>query len=431
MDNLRYANIALDWFCLVLSFLPVVYLVSNQRYREKLNQYFLGACLSNMVMTLGDLPDWYFPTVNAYWQKNLLTIGCTVYYTASAFTLFFFICYIVEYLGVEGYAKRNCHKFAQLLFGVQVFFSLISPITGALFTVTADGYERGPLLLGTQVIPLAGYLLFFTLVFSKRSSLHPREIVFLLLYIIIPLSTCVIQLAVRGIALINVGITVSTLVILMNVQFEREMLLKDQEKALAEGRIDIMLSQIQPHFLYNSLGVIYHLCESDPVAARKAINHFSHFLRGNMDSLKNRGPIPFEAELNHVKNYLYLEQQRFGDKLRVVYQINVEDFVIPPLTLQPLVENAVQHGILHRRNGGTVLIRTEETDSYAVVIIQDNGVGMEKAQKTQTLGEHSHIGISNVRARLEEMVSGSMEMESSSYGTTVMIRIPWEEGEGQ
>ena len=107
MDNLRYANIALDWFCLVLSFLPVVYLVSNQRYREKLNQYFLGACLSNMVMTLGDLPDWYFPTVNAYWQKNLLTIGCTVYYTASAFTLFFFICYIVEYLGVEGYAKRK------------------------------------------------------------------------------------------------------------------------------------------------------------------------------------------------------------------------------------------------------------------------------------------------------------------------------------
>lgn len=69
MDNLRYANIALDWFCLVLSFLPVVYLVSNQRYREKLNQYFLGACLSNMVMTLGDLPDWFFPTVNAYWQK--------------------------------------------------------------------------------------------------------------------------------------------------------------------------------------------------------------------------------------------------------------------------------------------------------------------------------------------------------------------------
>ena len=308
---------------------------------------------------------------------------------------------------------------------------MISPITGALFTVTADGYERGPLLLGTQVIPLAGYLLFFTLVFSKRSSLRPREIVFLLLYIIIPLSSCVIQLAVRGIALINVGITISTLVILMNVQFEREMLLKDQEKALAEGRIDIMLSQIQPHFLYNSLGVIYHLCESDPVTARKAIKHFSDFLRGNMDSLKNRGPIPFEAELNHVKNYLYLEQQRFGDKLRVVYQINVEDFVIPPLTLQPLVENAVQHGILHRRNGGTVLIRTEETDSYAVVIIQDNGVGMEKAQKTQTLGEHSHIGISNVRARLEEMVSGSMEMESSSYGTTVMIRIPWEEGEGQ
>ena len=85
-----------------------------------------------------------------------------------------------------------------------------------------------------------------------------------------------------------------------------------------------MLSQIQPHFLYNSLGVIYSLCATDPEAARKAIKRFSDFLRGNMDSLKNREPIPFEAELNHVMNYLYLEQQRFGDKLQVIYQIKTE-----------------------------------------------------------------------------------------------------------
>ena len=72
-----------------------------------------------------------------------------------------------------------------------------------------------------------------------------------------------------------------------------------------------------------------------------------------MDSLKNREPIPFEAELNHVMNYLYLEQQRFGDKLQVIYQIKTEGFLIPPLTLQPLVENAVQHGVLHRKTSST------------------------------------------------------------------------------
>lgn len=150
-----------------------------------------------------------------------------------------------------------------------------------------------------------------------------------------------------------------------------------------------------------------------------------------MDSLKNREPIPFEAELNHVMNYLYLEQQRFGDKLQVIYRIKTEDFLIPPLTLQPLVENAVQHGVLHRKNGGTVVIRTEETDAGALVTIEDNGVGMEKAKEHAkehaTLGEHSHIGISNVRSRLEEMVGGRLTLESNSLGTTATILIPWKE----
>lgn len=149
-----------------------------------------------------------------------------------------------------------------------------------------------------------------------------------------------------------------------------------------------------------------------------------------MDSLKKREPIPFGAELNHVMNYLYLEQQRFGDKLQVIYQIKTEDFMIPPLTLQPLVENAVQHGILNRKNGGTIIIRTEETDEYAVVTVADNGVGIENAKGRTVLGEHSHIGIPNVRSRLEEMVEGNMEIESSGRGTTITIRIPWTGGLG-
>ena len=263
------------------------------------------------------------------------------------------------------------------------------------------------------------------MVILYRKKLRIREIVFFILYIIIPLGCGAVQMTMRGIALVNAGITVSVLIALMNVQFEHEVIMKEQEKELAERRIDIMLSQIQPHFLYNSLGAIYHLCESDPETARKAIKRFSEFLRGNMESLKNREPINFASELNHVTNYLYLEQQRFGDKLQVIYQINTEDFLIPPLTLQPLVENAVQHGILNRRNGGTVIIRTEETDEYAVVTIADNGIGIEKAKERVSLGEHTHIGVDNVRSRLEEMVDGSLEIESSSLGTTATIRIPW------
>ena len=428
MDNLRYANIVLDVFCVVLSILPIVYLLSNKRYRKRLNQCFLGVCVSNIFMILGDIPDWIFPTVTEPSEKNFLSAASALYFAASAFVLYFFVLYIVEYLNITGRKKSIYLRYALFLCSIQFVCAVISPFTGLIFYITDNGYQRGPLFLVSQVIPLMCYLFFMVLVIIYRRKLRMREIVFFLIYIFLPLGSGASQMAIRGIAVVNAGITIATLVILMNVQFEHEVKMKEQEKKLAEQRIDIMLSQIQPHFLYNSLGTIYHLCESDQEAARKAVKRFSEFLRGNMDSLKKREPISFKVELNHVTNYLYLEQQRFGDKLQVIYQIKTEDFLIPPLTLQPLVENAVQHGILNRRHGGTVMICTEETDEYAVIKIIDNGVGLEKAKERAALGEHAHIGIANVRSRLEEMVDGSLEIESSSQGTTATIRIPWTGG---
>lgn len=430
LDYLIYANIALDIFCIILSTLPIFYLVSNHRYRQKLNQFFLGACISNIVMIAGDLPDWIFPTIASFPERIILSAATALYYAASAFILYFFIRYIMEYLQLTGRAKKVCLIYAMVLCGIQIVFALISPFTGSIFYVTTDGYQRGPLFLISQFVPLFFYLLFMALIIIYRGKLLRREVIFFLLYIFIPLGCGAVQMAMRGIAIVNAGVTIATLIILMNVQFEHEVTMKEQERELAEHRIDIMLSQIQPHFLYNSLGAIYHLCESDPRTARKAIKNFSEFLRGNMESLKSREPIAFEAELNHAANYLYLEQQRFGDKLQVIYQITTEDFLIPPLTLQPLVENAVQHGVLNRRNGGTIVIRTEKTDECAVVMVFDNGVGMEKAKGIHSLGDRAHIGISNVRSRLKEMMGGSLDIESSGEGTTAIIRIPWTEGGG-
>lgn len=427
MDQLRYANIVLDVFCAMLSILPIVYLVSNHRCRLRLNRYFLGVCLSNILMIVGDLPDWILPTAGTAQQKLILMAGSCLYFAASAGVLFFFFRYLSEYLPLPQRAEKFCICFGLFLCVLQLIFTLITPFTGALFYVNADGYHRGPLFFLSQLCPMLCYLLFLILVLVYRKKLLVREVTFFLLYIIIPLSCGIAQMALRGIAIVNAGITLAALVILMSVQFEHEVTMKEQEKQLAEQHIDIMLSQVQPHFLYNSLGAIYHLCESDPESARKAIKHFSDFLRGNMDSLKKREPIPFGAELSHVNNYLYLEQQRFGDKLQVIYQIKTEDFLIPPLTLQPLVENAVQHGILNRRSGGTILIQTQEAGGYVVITVSDNGVGMEKARELPSLGDHTHTGIANVRSRLKEMVNGSLELESSDQGTTATIRIPWTE----
>ena len=432
LERMITANIALDFVSIILTLIPIAYLLSGKRYKQQLNLYFLGVAVSNIFMIIGDLSDWSFQSPAGQWEKNLLLAGSALFYVASAFVLYFFFQYIAAYMQLSGRAKQLCRLSVVVVCAVQIFFAVISPFTGSFFYVTDGGYQRGPLFWISQLVPLFCYLLFTTLVILYRRKLKRREVLFFLLYIFVPLGGGAAQMFTRGIAVVNIGVALALLFILVNIQFEHEMALREQErelakqeKELAEQHINIMLSQIQPHFLYNSLGAIYQLCETDPAAARTSIRKFSDFLRGNMDSLKAREPIPFEKELNHVMNFLYLEQQRFGEQLRVIYQIETSDFFIPPLTLQPLVENAVQHGILHKKTGGTITVRTEETDEYAVVIIADDGIGVERAKRMPNLGNHAHIGISNVRSRLEEMVHGSLEIESSDDGTTVTIRIPW------
>lgn len=194
---------------------------------------------------------------------------------------------------------------------------------------------------------------------------------------------------------------------------------------LADSRAAIMLSQIQPHFLYNSLNSIYYLCGKDPDAARQAISDFSDYLRGNMASLSRKCPITFSEELKHLKIYLSLEKMRFDDKLNIVYDIQTEDFMIPALTVQPIVENSVKYGICSSEKGGTVRILSRELADRFEVEITDDGIGFDVNEKKND--GRTHVGIENVRNRLKKMVNGTLEITSEKgKGTIAVIKIPKE-----
>ena len=424
MNQMIAANIALDIFGMILSCIPIVYLLGGGRFRHTLNRSFLGVCISNLFMTAGDLGDWLWQAPAERWQQNLLSASSVLFYVASAFVLYFFSLYITEYVGLSEKTGKKCRAAVAAVCGVQIFLAAASPLTGAFFYVTASGYHRGQWFMISQTVPLFCYVLFSVLVIRCRRRLKRRELFFFLLYIFVPLGCGAVQMFWRGIAIVNAGVALALLFIMVNIQFEHEIALKQQEKALAEQRIDIMLSQIQPHFLYNALGTIAHLCRVDPPRAGKATEEFAMFLRGNMDSLKHREPIPFEQELAHIKNYLYLEKQRFQERLQVVYDIQTADFRVPPLSLQPLVENAVRHGIFQRKEGGTIVIRTRRTEKEAVITVEDDGIGMEQSQNIPDLGAHAHIGIENVRERVRTMMGGDLEIESGAGGTSVTLRIP-------
>ena len=159
------------------------------------------------------------------------------------------------------------------------------------------------------------------------------------------------------------------------------------------------------------------------------VDKFSTYLRNNLEALNRKEMIPFSEELDHIRIYLELEKVRFDEDLTVVYDIQVEDFFLPVLTVQPLVENAVKHGVTKKRGGGVVTLATRaETDGY-VITVTDTGVGFDPEHYMDD--GKTHIGIQNVRLRLKDMAGGRLKITSvPGVGTTAVIRIPKKGTEG-
>ena len=198
---------------------------------------------------------------------------------------------------------------------------------------------------------------------------------------------------------------------------------KKLKAELEQSRIAVMLSQIQPHFLYNSLTSVMDLCDKNPKQAKAAIADFADYLRGNLSSLKTENLISFSVELEHIEKYLKLEELRFRDELEVVYDIQTRDFMLPALSVQPLVENAVKHGVGKKIGGGRVSIHTHEAENEYIVSIIDDGVGFVVGEYSDDGG--THIGIENIKKRLDMMLNAKLEIESKKgEGTTACIIIP-------
>ena len=196
------------------------------------------------------------------------------------------------------------------------------------------------------------------------------------------------------------------------------------QKELYDAQVQIMVSQIQPHFMYNALSSIAILCKIKPDTAYEATINFSRYLRGNMDSLKQTEPVAFEVELDHLKKYLYIEKLRFADKLNIEYDIQTTDFVLPMLSIQPIVENAVKHGVGMKDDGGTVTIATRETDDSYEVIVTDDGIGFDMNAPKKNDGR-SHVGMENTKKRLKDMCSAEIIITSEiGKGTTARVIIP-------
>lgn len=416
-------NIAFDAYSAFLCLVLGGYVLVSSDRGDRINQCFVGICACNAAMAIGDMVSWCFALPLSQLEYAVMLVGTFLFYVAPAPLFLFFTGYIVAFISKRHMVTHDYFKLSVVLFAVYFLGCVASLFNGMFFAVDAEqGYMRGQYFLVAQVIPVFLHLRNAAIVVRYRSYLRPKELAGFAWYITLPIVAEIIQVRYFGIALMNSFVAIAILLVFLNIQSERKALLEQRERELAEARSDIMLSQIQPHFLYNVLTGIRELCSSDPAQAAQAIGGFSAYLRENMASLASKSPIPFEKELQHTVTYLDLEKLRFGDRLRIRYDIQSKDFSLPPLSVQPLVENAVRHGITVKEEGGEIRISTREDGAFYEVSVVDDGVGFDPGRE---LDSSEHVGIQNVRKRLADISGAALEVRSEpNCGTQVTIRIP-------
>ncbi len=355
-------------------------------------------------------------------QEQLLLYNCMQTIIVIAFYLIplLFYNYIVTMIGSKS-KLLNFFQIANILFftvstGFWIICSSVYP--------RLNGIPEIIMYLG-QVPGWMMILNTFIIILTFKHSLGPKTVKYLFIYLLIPCMGIVLynlHLSVTS-PFISISITLLLLHLFMHQRQSKQ--LQEQALQLEQTRNHIVLSQIKPHFIYNSLNTIYYLCEKDPSLAQKAIIEFSDYLRGNLDSFGSDKPIPFQLELEHIHHYLYLEQLRFSEDLNVVYKIEETEFDVPPLSVQLAVENAVKHGISRKLDGGTVTIESYRNTMFNIVTVSDDGVGFDISSLENNSGNKSHVGLQNMIFRIETISHGSVDIKSApGEGTKITFRIP-------
>ncbi|MEG2619455.1 MAG: histidine kinase [Oscillospiraceae bacterium] len=364
-----------------------------------------------------------FPTVSVpaavAVEKAVLLIA---YCVLAGMTIIYTDC-IVKYIEEKAPVSKYIVPFTIAVSIVAVVLWTISIFNGMFFTFDENGmFVTTRFYCFTQGIIGLLLCMDMALIVKHHKAMGWHNAIPLLLYILLPVIGFFMSFW-WDVTPVYLAATLSMLLMFIVFHLEQDKQLREQERQLAQSRISIMLSQIQPHFLYNTLTAICGLCDENPKEAKKVTAEFADYLRHNLESLTQSTPVPFEDELRHTKVYLGIEKKRFEQRLNIVYDIANIDFRIPALTIQPIVENAVKHGVTRKKSGGTVTLSTRELEDCYEIIVADDGVGFDVNEPLTD--PDTHVGIENVRCRLWSICRGTLDIKSTvGEGTTAIIRIP-------
>lgn len=408
-DNVEAgANVVMEMFGMaVCSFLYFSVFIDDRKSRFR--SLFLDLLFFEDLILFLDSFSWFIggkPQFNTL----LIIVNCLFYLCAGIIFITFWGTEI-EVMNITSVIKKR-DLYAIRVMTILYFISVLINLKFGFYYHIEDGhYLRGSVFWTEYIFPLfvSLVILFYAL---KIKTFWKLKIPYILMALL-PVAVILLQTLAYSLSLMYISVLAAIFVLYMNVQV-------DMGRKIEEYKNRVMISQIQPHFMYNTLTTIKALCRVDPDLASKTITNFADYLRGNMDFASLETTIPLERELKHTKIYTEIEALRF-DNITFEFKIEDENFDIPALCIQPMVENAVRHGVRSKKDGH-ILIHTYSDENYHNIVIKDNGKGFDNAQFN---GSRTHIGLLNTQMRIERLVNGKFEVESvPDQGVTITMRIP-------
>lgn len=432
----RLVQVTIDlWNSLFL--LIIAFLVLNSYRKEKaqrpiykpipLTIELLVLCISVFVYDLFDsiayLSDGYTGSYGSIWKH----IGEYGYFTTGIFLMVFLFDVIKKKL-LSITAERPTYKILtgiQALQGINFLLLISNPLENKLFYISSyNQYARGILYYvwsSVNIISLAVGAIICAIHFRTMNAFQKRTTC---VTVIISLAACVCNIFFYTISLHCICVSLITLYLFIVYSKNRTDIIMENSLKIKKLRTDLVLSQISPHFIQNSITAIIYYSDKDTEKTRTALTNFSKYLRKNIDYVNINRLVTIEEEIEHAKLYLSLEELRLGEDLKIEFDLESGSFRLPVLTIQPMVENAVKHGIKKSENGcGTVTVRTKETEDNYVINIEDDGAGFD-TDKLKSI-DATHTGIRSVKCRLAMFCSGTLSLESTpGKGTVCTITIP-------
>ena len=419
-------NIGLLVFAILVTFFILLGCVGYKSRNLSYMRNFVWIVCMNLVMLIGECGLWIMKLgFKNVWLTKLF--GFFSYGGGTIMALFYLFCILsfVEERGAPDVSYRSAYLM-RIVCGCYLVLVFLSMFNGMLFQVDAHGnLTDGPYYWIAWLIDPMILLIEILVVVHYRKNLSRFGTIVMLNFGLVSLLTTGLQSIWYPVPEL-LACTLALLLMFMLFYWEMAKNLVENERELMQSQMSLAISQIQPHFLYNTLSTIAELCRKDSAMAEEVTNRFALYLRGNLEHMGDSFPVEFSKELKHVQTYLWIEKIRFQEELQVVYDIQTEDFIIPALTVQPLVENAVKHGMMGSENVCTITIRTKCVERGYQVIIEYDGCGFDPEQVKND--GRKHIGIESVRNRLRFMVGGILTVRSViGKGTTVIIEIPGKE----